>query len=238
MLFAHQHALYTKDNMVIVVAGNIEDEQALRDSIATLFDPLPSTRSSQPPVYDITTRPETTTSLYEKGTQQRHMIYSRDGYDGTQEEKYAAKLLMTALGGNMSSRLFQRIREQLGLCYYIGAQHSTRPYIGTCMVYAGIDSEQFALGCERIEEEIDRTLAHGISEEEFLHARQYRLGSLKMGIETSSEMASFLGQQHLLYNNIETIPMITEKYASLDIQDILDVGKKLSENTTYRYHIQ
>jgi predicted Zn-dependent peptidase len=71
--------------------------------------------------------PTEATNFFEKKTEQNHLIISARGFTGTQQQRYPAKILTTILGGNMSSRLFQNIREKQGLCYYIRAAHRAEP---------------------------------------------------------------------------------------------------------------
>lgn len=74
---------------------------------------------------------------------------------------------MTILGGCMSSRLFQNIREKQGLCYYIGGRHIANPEYGVFFMRAGIDKERFAFGTEKIYEEIARFATGDITEQEY-----------------------------------------------------------------------
>jgi len=112
--------------MLIVIAGKITDEQGVKQLIADYFSGLPSEASIIKPAFDFYL-PEENRATFEKGTEQNHIIISARGFSGVQEQRYAAKLLTHVLGGSMSSRLFQKIREEYGLCYYIGANHSAGP---------------------------------------------------------------------------------------------------------------
>jgi predicted Zn-dependent peptidase len=87
--------------------------------------------------------PTEQTSFFDKQTEQNHLIISARGVAGIQPERYPAKILTTILGGNMSSRLFQNIREKQGLCYYIRAGHYVEPEYGDFVMRAGIDKERF-----------------------------------------------------------------------------------------------
>lgn len=73
----------------------------------------------------------------------------------------------------MSSRLFQEIREKLGLCYYIGASHTQCKEYGIFLIRAGIDKQKFDFGLEKINAEIDHFLQEGFSDEEFENAKNY-----------------------------------------------------------------
>ncbi|MBU0627319.1 insulinase family protein [Patescibacteria group bacterium] len=98
---------------------------------------------------------------------------SAPGFDGNDDRKYAANVLATILGGNMSSRLFQNVREKQGLCYYIRATHITSAHTGVFVIRAGIDKERFEFGLEKIWEEIDRIANGDFTQEEFENALGY-----------------------------------------------------------------
>jgi predicted Zn-dependent peptidase len=190
-LNAYKSSLYTKDNLLIVVAGNITDEQQIKKLIADYFSDLPPTKCLEKPAFP-SFLPATHESFFEKKTEQNHLIISARGFSGNQEQKYVAKLLTTILGGNMSSRLFQNIREKQGLCYYIRAGHWEEPEYGDFVIRAGIDKERFEFGVEKIFEEIQQIAKGDISEQEFKNAVGFLTGQLQMGIESSDDMANFL----------------------------------------------
>lgn len=137
----------------------------------------------------------------------------------------------------MSSRLFQNIREQHGLCYYIKAAHLANQDSGIFLIRAGIDKERFDFGLEKIWEELERISKGDFTEEEFKNALGYTEGQLQMGIESSDDMASFLGQNYLIYHKIETIDEIIAKYKKLTIKDIKDVASMMSKEKCYLFYV-
>ena len=88
--------------------------------------------------------PEKKSDFFVKGTEQNHVIIAMPGFTVFEEERYAARVLTTILGGNMSSRLFQEIREKLGLCYYIGAGHHASFEYWIFTIRSGLSKENFA----------------------------------------------------------------------------------------------
>jgi predicted Zn-dependent peptidase len=127
-LNAYKSSLYTKDNLIIVVAGNITDTEKIKKLIETYFSKLPVTKRLEKPAFPFFL-PTEHTDFFERKTEQNHLVIAARGFTGTQPQRYAAKILTTILGGNMSSRLFQHIREKQGLCYYIRAAHRAEPEV-------------------------------------------------------------------------------------------------------------
>ena len=237
MLLSHQKELYTKDNLIIVIAGKIVNQAELVSTIREKFDTLPTNKTRETPPFP-NQLPTEKIGFFDKKTEQNHLVISAPGFDGNADQKYAANVLSTILGGNMSSRLFQNIREKQGLCYYIKAAHMSEQNMGVFLIRAGIDKERFDFGLEKIYEEIERIANGDISQEEFDNAIGYNEGQIQMGIESSDEMASFIGNQYLIYKKIHTLPEILEKYKRLTLEDIKAVAKKLNKEHLYLFYIK
>ena len=236
-LFEHKADLYTKDNLLITIAGKIDDEEAISTQIGTLFKDLPNQKRIQKPAFSVHT-PTEKVGNFEQKNEQTHLVISCPGFDGYNEKKYAANVLATILGGNMSSRLFQRIREKEGLCYYIKGVHGANQDSGVFLIRAGIDKARFDYGVKRIFEELNNIANGDLTQEEFDNAIGYTKGQIQMGIESSDEMASFLGSQELLYNKIETLDEVVKKYEKLTLDDIQELAGMLSEDKCYLFYIK
>jgi predicted Zn-dependent peptidase len=124
-LHQYKQQLYTKDNLIIVIAGKILDKEKIKKLIEEHFAALTAERSLSKPSFDFY-QPLEHEAFFEKQTEQNHLIISARGFNGKQEQRFAANVLSTILGGNMSSRLFQNVRAKQGLCYYIRAGHAAR----------------------------------------------------------------------------------------------------------------
>lgn len=237
MVFQHKEQLYTKDNLVIIITGKIKKQIELEEQIAWIFQNLPEKKTYEKSVYQNYKSTEKS-SFYDKKTEQSHLIISADGFKWDDETKHAAIVLTTILWWNMSSRFFQNIREKEWLCYYISASHFSGQDSGTFMMRAGIDKERFDFGIKKIYEEITKIAEGNISQEEFNNTIWFNIGQLQMAIESSDQMANFLGSQYLLYDKIETLDEIVQKYKNLEIQDIKNVAHKLNNENLYLYYIK
>ena len=237
MLFDHKKELYTKDNLIIAIAGKINDKSAVVKQLEKEFATLLPTKTREKLAY-VEHIPTAHTAFYEQKNEQNHLVISAPGFKGDDETRYAANVLATILWGNMSSRLFQNIREKQGLCYYIKASHRATQEAGTFVIRAGIDKQRFDFGVEKIFEEIKKVAEWNITQEEFENAIGYNEGQIQMGIESSDEMASFIGNQYLLYKQIDTLEDTLKKYKSLTLEDIKTVAKKLSKENLYLFYIK
>ncbi len=236
-LFSHQADLYAKDNLIIVIAGKIQDADTLYKQIEDIFQQLPEKKKINKPPFDHHL-PKEKIAYYEKKTEQNHLIISTPGFAWNDEQRFAANVLATIIGGNMSSRLFQNIREKQGLCYYIKAQHISSEDTWIFLIRAGIDKERFDFGVEKIFEELEYIANGDISQEEFDNAIGYNEWQIQMGIESSDELAGFLWGQFLIYNKIETLEDILKKYKALQLKDIQAIAKRLTKENCFLYYIK
>lgn len=236
-LFAHKESLYTQDNMILVVAGAISNQAELQNLIGDLFAKLPTHKNiATPALSDYS--PTQSSYFTDKGTNQIHMVRGASGYDMFQEERFGAKLLSVILGGNMSSRLFQNIREKQGLCYYISWSHSQWEMDGLFMMRAGIEKERFDFGREAIMQEIDKIVGGDINQTELDKAIWYMTGKTQMGIESSDELADFVGMQYLFKKEVKTLEDLLQWYKKTSLTDIHRIASKLSRDTWKLYYIK
>lgn len=236
-LHNYKSSLYTKDNLIIVVTGNWADKPEIKDLIAKNFWSMGEKKS----VWEVEFpdyKPKKYESFFKKWTEQNHLIISAKWFLWTDDKKYAAEVLASVLGGNMSSRLFQNIRTKEWLCYYISAFHGDNKHYWIFMVRAWMDKNRFDFGLKRIKEEIEKIANEWITQKEFEKAIGYLQWNIQMWIETSDEMASFLGTQYLIYNRIETLDDILQKYKKLTLNDVNQISGMLDLKNCYTFHIE
>lgn len=237
MLFDYKEKLYTKDNLIIVVAWKIEDESGIRDQIWSNFGVLREKTSLSKPKFEKHT-PSKKMDFYDKKTEQNHIIISANWINGYDDKKYICNVLTTILGWNMSSRLFQNIREKQGLCYYIGSFHMAHIDDGIFVIKAGMDKTRFDFGVEKIYEEIQNISKWYITQKELENAIWYAEWQIQMSIESSDDMASFLWTQYLLYGKIETLKDIIKNYKNVKLDDVKNIAKMLDNQNLYAYYIK
>lgn len=236
-LFAHKASLYTKDNLVIVIAGRIDNIADIEEQIASLFWSLPDTKTvSNALLHHIF--PANQQEIYTKKTLQNHLLISAPGFSLHQDEKFAATLLAQILWGNMSSRLFQRIREQQWLCYYIAAFHSENDADGTFFIKAGMEKARREQWLASIYTQLALLASGDITSAEHTHALWHLAGKTQMWLETSDQVASYLWAQWLFTKKIETIEDELQKYQSVTLEQLQTVAKKLARENLYAYWIE
>lgn len=233
----YKNSLYTKDNLVIVMAWKWVDKDENKKLIEKYFAWMWERKSVIKPDFP-NSIPESHISFYKKGTEQNHLIISAKWFDWKDDNVYAANVLTSILWWNMSSRLFQNVRSKEGLCYYISAYHDTGVDFGNFIIRAGMDKNRFEFWLQRIKEEIDNLVKNGVTQTEFDRAIWYLQWNFQMWIETSMEMAYFVGDHYLLYNEVETLDDILQKYKNLTLEDVNKLCEMLSLDKCYFFHIE
>lgn len=147
-------------------------------------------------------------------------------YDLFDKRRWPLALLATILGGSMSSRLFIKIRDELGLGYYIRASASLSTDHGYFEVSAGVDKNRLEEAVAAIMAELRKVKKEGVTESEFKKAKDYIKGSTLLGLESSDEVASFFGLQEVVTRQILTLE---EKFSIIDKVKIGDI-KKVAED--------
>ncbi len=231
-LFNHQKQLYTKDNMLIVIAWKVNDMEAIGSMIGDLFAQLPETYTGTLPSYTWN-HPRDKRDIVSNGTHQNHIVFGGPWFAHDAPQYYAAKLLANIVWGTMSSRLFQEIREKRWLCYYIGCGHQSAPTHWTFVIRAGLSKENYDEWITAIKKELEMIADTWITEDELQKARWNILGKLQMWIETSDQMADFIGSQQLLYWKILSLEDILAEYQKVTLWDIQAIKNMLHPSNFY-----
>ena len=236
-LHKYKNSLYTKDNLIIVIAGKWAENEKIKKLIKKYFSSMWEKRSVKYPKFPWKF-PKEHESFYRKWTEQNHLIINAPWFTGNDERRYAAKVLSSILGWNMSSRLFQNIRTKESLCYYISSYHITSPEYWTFGVSAWMDKDRFEFWLKRIREEINNYVKNWATQSEFDKAIWYLQWHTQMWIDGSEGMAYFLWSQYLLYKRIETLDEILDNYKRLTLDDVNKICPMLSLENCYTYHIE
>lgn len=220
--FGHQ---YVAANTVVVVAGSIKEDETIA-RIGTLFS---DTRESQPqrtkpPLREAQHTPQLITE--EKKTDQTHLLIGFRGYDAFQSGRYAAELLTTVLGGSWSSRMFSRIREELGLAYAVSTDSDYYSNRGAVVTYAGVAHENVAPAVQAILGEYRRIRDEAVGMDELNRTRDFLKGRTLMSLEASNAVASFVGGEEMLTGKPVTVD---EVFARIDAVEPSDIQRAATE---------
>ncbi|MBQ9513780.1 MAG: insulinase family protein [Clostridia bacterium] len=215
---------YTADNVVISIAGNVKPEKCeelvdkyFSDNFKRLKS-VPQKKSKDFICGNI--------HKYKK-IEQSHLSVALPAFSLFDERYYALSVANAVFGGGMSSRLYQKIREELGLCYTVYSYSSLYKDCGVVEIYAGVNNEARDLAVDSILAELKRFNKEGITEQEFLRGKEQIKSSFILGKEnTASQMLVF--GKYLLFNDKEyNANEIIKKINSLTREEVLSVIKEI-----------
>ena len=210
---------YTADNMIVAAVGNI-DHPRVRELVERHFGDVPrrGTRlQDRPP------RVVPHIIIRNKELEQSHVCLGTSGYRQDHEDRYASYVLNTVLGGSMSSRLFQNVREKRGLAYAVFSGLSAYRDAGSVTVYAGCANDAVGELVDVVVAELRRLKEEPLPESELRRAKDHLKGSLMLNLESTSSRMSHLARQEIYFDRQfgldETLEGV-ERVSSDDVQRV------------------
>ncbi len=194
-LVKYRKAHYVPAKTIVAIAGNINEQETIRH-VSELFGNLPKASEIEMEKV-IEDQKEPAVKIYDKQTDQTHFILGFRAFDRYDKRKRALGMLATILGQGMSSRLFHRIREELGLCYYIGSSTSLDHDCGIFLMRAGVAHDKIEDTIREIMAIVRDIVENGITDQELQKAKDFKVGNMYLGIETSDSLADWYGFQEL-----------------------------------------
>lgn len=217
---------YTAPNTVVSVAGQVNPEQLL-PLVERFFGNM---RGTQPSTKLRPARATARQRLLRHPTQQVHFCMGTAGYSLYDDRKYTLAVLDTLLGGNMSSRLFQEVREKRGLAYQINTSAMAYREGGYFAVHANCSPDNYRQVIEVTREQLRRICEGDLSEEEVQRAKHQLRGSLLMSTESVNGRMSANARSLLFYGRVITVDEIIEQVEAADVGKVVAVARELFGN--------
>jgi predicted Zn-dependent peptidase len=214
---------YAASHLVVVAAGHLEHPR-LRDMVEHAFSSLPIRPASAP-----TGPPDVTPGVVQrhKDIEQSHICLGTRAYPYAHSDRHVLYVLNTILGGSMSSRLFQHIREDRGLAYAVFSNLTAYSDAGMLTVYAGCASD-------KVHEVVDLTLKElgeisrvEVPADELRRAKDHLKGSLMLGLESTSSRMSHLARQEIYFGRQFTLDYTLDQIEAVTAADVQRVSSDL-----------
>jgi predicted Zn-dependent peptidase len=216
---------FSPSNLVVAAAGNVEHEQ-LVELVEKSFAAAASPEERVAPVEESPDPAAPILIEQKKELEQAHLIIAAPWPDARDDERYAASLLASVMGGGTSSRLWQTVREERGLAYSVGAGGSTFSDVGIFTIYAGTSPEHLDEVLNLSLAEMRRVVAESISDEELTLAKDQALSSILLGLESSSARVSALARQEIIHGRRISPQESIEKLEAVTPEDMQRVARK------------
>lgn len=219
---------YFAENTVVAVAGNV-DPIKVREQVDRYFSNMRQ-QSIIKPLLAVVKQDKPELKIFNKKTEQAHIILGTRGYDAFHPKKEALRLMSIILGGGMSSRLFVEVREKRGLAYYISASSDSYQDVGDFSVVSGLEKTKLHSALEVILEEFKKLKTEKVAEKELKKAKDYVKGKYAISFESSDDLASYYATQELLYGKILTPEEKFEKLNMVTAEDIWEAANDIFQN--------
>ena len=209
-----QELFYHPRNIVVSVSGAIEHKRIF-EYLSGIFlkakakNPIPFQKAGQ-------ARKQPCTTFFHKQTEQSHLAIGYHGYKRTHPDRHALGLLHIILGANMSSRLFNEVREKKGLAYEIGTHPRYFQDTGAFYIHAGVDNKKVAAALS--------TICIPVAKQEFIRAKEYYSGQLLMSLEDTLDHMVWMGEQESALGKIKSAQDILKEIQKVTVDDLKRVA--------------
>ena len=228
----YKQKLYTPDNAIISIAGNITEKEGV-DLVQEYFPFKKETSTLEYNDYKKIVSDKKVIMQHKK-TEQGHIIVGFEGLPDRHEDDYVERILSVILGGGMSSRMFLEVREKRGLCYYARTQTDHYLDTGVISTAAGVDLKRVDMAIEAIIEQYKKIQEEQVSEGELIKAKNFMKGKIALRLEDSEEYANLMGRQALFYDEIRGVDAIFKKIDAVTVQDIQRIARELFKEENLR----
>ncbi|PIR98707.1 MAG: hypothetical protein COT88_00095 [Candidatus Colwellbacteria bacterium CG10_big_fil_rev_8_21_14_0_10_41_28] len=224
---------YKKDHYVpnattVVVAGSVDPEDAL-EKIEKIFSSMEEgDKKDKLPVKEEQSKPEM--HMQKKDSEQTHLILAVRAYDTFHKDRFVVRLIGDILGGGMSSRLWAKVRGELGAAYYVGADSDEFTDTGVLSARAGVEHSKLEVVISAILAEFKRLKEELVSEEELQKTKDHMIGSMMLGLETSNSVAMYYGFQELIKKEMKDPNEVADMLRAITQKDIQRVAKDIFKN--------
>lgn len=226
---SYKKAHYVPKATTVIVAGKVKEKDVEKE-IERVFGSLKSApKADKLPVKEKQTKAAALVQY--KKTDQTHLVLGVRAFDAYDKRLPAMSVLSTILGGGMSSRLFIRLREELGVCYYVRAGQDTSTDHGFFEISAGVTNDRTEEVIREILRECARMKNEPVSPEELAKAKEYMVGNMKLELEASDAWANFFGGQEVMRKKIQTPEDIEKKIRAVTAKQVQDLAKEIFVNS-------
>ena len=219
----YKKAHYVAENTVVIVAGNITNDEVYKE-INKHFKDVPVNKTSKK-VKTKDTQNKPKVLLKYKETDQTHFVLGVRTFPMGDKRNTTLSLLSGVLGAGMSSRLFNKLREEMGVAYYVRAYNDPSLDHGTFQISAGVNNERVEEVLKEIIKECNLLIKEKVSKEELEKVKSLIIGNTKLSLEATDDIANFYGSQELMKKEIKTLEEKIKEIKNVKVDDIQKMAK-------------
>jgi predicted Zn-dependent peptidase len=225
---AYKKAHYLPEATVLVVSGAVTEREVLKE-VDKIFGNVPRGRKTgKLKVKETQNSPEALVSF--KKTDQTHFVLGVRSYGLFNKKNAVLSVLGGILGGGMSSRLFQKLREEMGVGYYVRAYNDAYTDHGFFQISAGVDNKRIKEVIKAVLGECNKLRKELIDKEELDKVKECLIGNLKLSLESSDDIANFYGGQELLKRELKSTEEKAKEIRKVSAKDIQVLANDIFKN--------
>jgi predicted Zn-dependent peptidase len=219
---------YLPEATVIIVAGRVTEKEVM-NKVNKTFEKIPrGNKLGKIKVKEKQTKPETMVSF--KKTDQTHFVLGVRSYDLFSRKNPALAVLGGVLGGGMSSRLFQKLREEMGVGYYVRAYNDAYTDHGFLQISAGVDNKRISEVIEAVLEECNKLKKEKVNAAELNKVKECLIGNMKLALESSDDIANFYGGQELLKRELKNAEEKAREIRQVTANQVKNLANDIFKN--------
>lgn len=220
-LVSYRNAHYVASSTLVVVSGKMNEKNVIEEVKKKFADISTGKKDDKKKVKESQKTPQVKIEF--KKTDQTHFVLGFRALDTHDKRNWALAVLSTVLGKGMSSRLFIKMREELGICYYVRSSVSTATDHGYFSIGAGVGNKRAKEAVQVLCEELKKIKTHSITSAELKKAKDFMIGNLALDLESSDDYADFYGFQEIYREPLLTREDHVRKIEAVTVKDVENV---------------
>lgn len=222
---AYHRKHYVSSKTIVTIAGDVTPKEAFEE-VEKIFGMLSSVeKRDKDKVVEKQSKPAL--SVERKKTDQTHMVMGFRSFNAKDKRSIPASLVMSILGDGMSSRLFQRLREEMGACYYVRTHHETLTDHGIATISTGIDPKRAEEVTKAIIDECKRLTYEKVSDKELQKVKDYVVSHMYMALETTDALAGFYISEEITNGAARNPQELEAEIRGVTAEEITEIAQEL-----------
>lgn len=223
-LYQYYKKFYVPANIIVAVAGNV-DAARIKEFVEAKLNELEPSASLMP--LEKPVQSQAFINLVGKDVEQIQISLGVPGFSYRDENRYTQNVMNSILGGGMSSRLFQKLREELGLAYSVYTYPSSYSDTGLYSIYIGTSASKVPQFCAALHEQLQLFTDKGVSREEISRTQKLMKSSISLGLESVMNRMTRLGKSMLMYDEIIPPEEIIAKVYAVEPDQVQQMARNL-----------
>lgn len=224
----YRKQFYVSGATTVVIAGNFDEKKILVD-LDKVFSGLKKEEKGRK-LQTLEKQKKPAIKIHNKNTDQAHLILGVRTFNALDKRNSTLGVIEGILSGGLSSRLFKKLRDEMGICYYVRANKHEATDSGVFTVSTGVNNARIKEAIVAILEELKKLKNELVSPKELNKVKQHLIGSMALSLESSDSLAEFFGEQEIMTKPIKTAEEISQEIEAITALDVKKLAQEIFVN--------